>query len=427
MSRIASVTTASALLVAIAFAPLSSARAAGSTPTFVALPLERALDLAGSRSASVLRAIANVRQREAELQIARLSLLPSATAAYALAPQAGATTSSTIAQHSWTVGAGISISDLVSGSATIRSAAATLLAAQRDADAAVLAERERTIKLYFGALQACAAQQLRAQLVEGAAADRDAAAVRMQKGDAPRLDLVRADVSLAQAHAELARATAQRDDAVAALASETGVDPASLTAISEGVPLQGHNRASSLTPDDAARRAVASRPEIASLRAQLQARQADLGAARASAFPKLTAGAGYQWGVDSGQQANGTEAAINLELPLGFTFTPRTQIAQAEISATSADLDETIRSIALSAASATRDVNAAAVALDASLSARDQARDALHAIQTGYRQGASSSLDVGEARRTYVQASLDALAAQYDRAQADAILEIEVP
>ena len=116
-----------------------------------------------------------------------------------------------------------------------------------------------------------------------------------------------------------------------------------------------------------------------------------------------------------------------MEFPLGFTFAQRTQIAQAEISATSADLDETTRAIALSAAAATRDADAAALALEASLAARDQAHDALHAIQIGYREGASSSLDVSEARRTYVQASLDALAAQYDRAQADAIFEIEVP
>jgi outer membrane protein TolC len=427
MSRIAFVTTSTALLaLAMAIAPLS-ARAAGTTPTFVALPLERALDLAGVRSASVLRAIATVRRSEAELQIARLSLLPSATAAYALAPQAGVNSPAAIAQHSWTVGAGISISDLVSGNATIRSAAAALLAAQRDADSAVLRERERTVKLYFGALQACATLRLREQLLEGATADQDAAAVRTRKGDAPQLDLVRAGVALAQAHAELARATADRDDAVAALASETGVDSASLADISEGAPLEGHSRARSLTPEDAANRAVAGRPEIASLRAQLQARQADLEAAHASAFPKLVAGAGYQWGIDSGQPANGTEAAINVEFPLGFTFAQRTQIAQAEISATSADLDETTRAIALSAAAATRDADAAALALEASLAARDQAHDALHAIQIGYREGASSSLDVSEARRTYVQASLDALAAQYDRAQADAIFEIEVP
>ncbi len=427
MSRIAFATIASLLAVAIAAAMPVRARAAGDTPTFVSLPLERALDLANARSASVLQAIATVRQREAELQIARLSLLPSATADYALAPQAAVNSPGTIAQHSITLGAGISISDLISGDATIRSAAASLLAAQADAGAAVLRERERTVRLYFGALQASATEQLREQQIEGATTDRDAASLRVRKGDAPELDRVRAEVALSQAHADLARAVADRDDAIDALAAETGVDPAGLSAVSLGVPLQGHQRASTLTPEDAARRAVAARPEIASLKAQLQSRQQDLRAARASAFPKFVAGAGYQWGVDSGQPVAGTEATVHVELPLGFTSTQRAQIAESQIAATSADLDQTTREVALSAGSATRDANAAATALEAARAARDQAGDALRAIQVGYREGASSSLDVSEARRTYVQASLDALTAQYARAQADAIFDIEVP
>ncbi|MBV9333328.1 MAG: hypothetical protein JO146_04925, partial [Candidatus Eremiobacteraeota bacterium] len=48
-------------------------------------------------------------------------------------------------------------------------------------------------------------------------------------------------------------------------------------------------------------------------------------------------------------------------------------------------------------------------------------------VEIGYREGASSSLDVADARRTYAQASADALVAEYQHALAVAIVEVIVP
>jgi outer membrane protein TolC len=79
------------------------------------------------------------------------------------------------------------------------------------------------------------------------------------------------------------------------------------------------------------------------------------------------------------------------------------------------------------------DVSAAARTYAESLQATQSARRAriaaqqqLQATQTGYRNGASSSLDVQVARRTYVSAQLDELNAIYAQAQAAATLEEEM-
>jgi outer membrane protein TolC len=74
-----------------------------------------------------------------------------------------------------------------------------------------------------------------------------------------------------------------------------------------------------------------------------------------------------------------------------------------------------------------RTARAAQAAERAAERARDAAQQALSAVELGYREGASSSLDVAEARRAAVQASVDALVARYQRAQAQALLEVLVP
>jgi outer membrane protein TolC len=51
----------------------------------------------------------------------------------------------------------------------------------------------------------------------------------------------------------------------------------------------------------------------------------------------------------------------------------------------------------------------------------------LSAVELGYREGASTSLDIADARRTYQQATVDALVAEYQRALAFAVLQVIVP
>ncbi len=50
----------------------------------------------------------------------------------------------------------------------------------------------------------------------------------------------------------------------------------------------------------------------------------------------------------------------------------------------------------------------------------------MRATELGYRNGASSSLEVASARATYAQAVVDDLSAQYDLQKAAATLEVEI-
>lgn len=393
------------------------------TLTFV-VSLAKAQALALDRSTQVRSAAAVVRQKYADLHRTRATALPSATFDYALNPQASNDNTS-IEQHNATFGLGVNVNSLLNAGESGRSAAADLLAAERDYDAAVLQERGRAAQLYFTALDALAAEGVRASSLAGARSDAHAAQVRRDAGDAPALDVIRADVAVAQARADLARAKAQRDNALDALASEIGVTPSALSSTAQNAPAR--TTAERLDPDAASRRALASRPELASLQAQLNARRADLHLASRSNLPAMTANAGYQRGVDTGVRVSGPAATVHVEVPLGMPARDQVEAARAQLDAAQAQLDGERRAVALDASSAARNARAADEALAAAIAARDEAQRALRAVQTGYREGASSSLDVADARRTALQAELNERSAEYAREEAYAALEVAVP
>jgi cobalt-zinc-cadmium efflux system outer membrane protein len=392
-------------------------------PVFAQLSLADAQQRATANNVDAQVALAAVRRREASLHLARIGAVPHLIGDYSLSPQANAPTTGTVEQHYFAVGAGISINDLVGASNSIRAAAGDLLAAERGADAAGIAARENAVKLYFAALQAIALESFRSSALLGAQRDRNAADLRAHNGAAPQLDVVRADVTLAQAHADLARAQADRDDAIDALASATGIDPAGLSAVT-AVPISAEPP---LDVTRAVTRALAGRPELAALLATIEARNADVNAARQSWMPSTTIQGGYEKGVDTGIPVQGAQVAAHLDLPLASGSDDRVASAETEVDEAYAQLVDERRKIRLEVAAAVRDAQAQESAAKGADRARSEAERALTAVEIGYREGASSSLDVADARRTYDQASVDALVAEYQRAVAFAILTVIVP
>lgn len=401
---------------------LGALTVAAAVPAFAHLTLADAISKTIANDAAVAQAQATVRERQAELRLARLGGIPHFNADYSLSPQAAPTGSATVEQHFIAVGAGVALADVLAASPAIRQAAAELVSAQRAEDASVLQARTSAIGLFFSALRTAAVATVRRDAVRGAQRELTAARMRAGVGEAPHLDIVRADVTLAQAQADLAQADADRDDALDALASAANLPAGALT-------LGGRLAPPPAPPDRqrAVERALAARPELAALSAAIAARVDGVELARRAGWPAVTVSGGFQSGVDTAVPVHGPEAAVHLDLPLAGGNGDRIDAAQAQADAVRAQLAEQQRAIALSVSSAIRDALAAAAAQTAAERARDEAGRALAAVELGYREGASSSLDVDLARRTYVQTSVDALVAEYRRAQTAALVEVLVP
>ncbi|PZR58571.1 MAG: hypothetical protein DLM50_03580 [Candidatus Meridianibacter frigidus] len=384
---------------------------------FVNLTPQVAQESALSHSPEVQGASARVHEMQAALAVARGIIGPSAYANYTQAPQAGAA-GETITQRFSTIGLQTTSGDLLAYSPGVRLAQFNLQSAQADLLAAQAAERMKAIAFFYDALRGWANLKARENALAVAQADERAASLRYFAGDAPRLDVLRADVAVDQARADLATAQAGQANAYEALSVETTIVPGQI-AFADVVTIQP-----GIAPRDAVGRALLMRPEVASARAAVDAQISALRAAQRGIFPTVSVQGGYTRGTDTGQRVAGPSANIQMSLPLSNSGAARVNIERAKLEQAQAHLESVNRKVSIEVAAATRTYDADHVAALAARQARLQAEATLKATQTGYRSGASSSLDVTAARQTYEQSLLAELNAYYAELQARATLRL---
>jgi outer membrane protein TolC len=387
---------------------------------FADLSLAQAESAAVATSPDVTLADAVVRENAAALAGVRGALGPSVTGSYVEAPQGGAN-NETISQRLTTVGVQTTVGDLLSHSPLVAGAAATLRSAQSSLVAAQRTERVKVIGLYYDALKARAIAQARDTALRTAQQQRDAATIRVRAGDAPRLDVVRANVAVARATAAAETARAADQNSTEALVVEANAKTPLDRTVDQQLPA-----ASDIAPADAVARALATRADVRAARETTAAAQAAAAAARRASFPALTVGAGYEKGVDGGVRIQGPTLNVTVGIPLNGAA--RSQVAQrtAIVAQDVAKAQAQERQIALDVAAAARNLAASQRATAASTQARQEAFNELQATDLGYRNGASSSLELANARDTYTQALVDELSSVYDELKARATLELGV-
>lgn len=395
--------------------------AASGAQQFGALPLPAALQDAVRISPDVAQARARVTENEALLAAARGAAAPAITLGYAAAPQGG-NANTTIEQSLTTLGAGVTLGDYLAYAPAVRQAQFTLAAAQYDLLDAERTERVKVIALYYDALKAGATANLRAEDLSGAQSDLRAAQLRFKAGDVPRLDVVRAQVALASAQANLDAANVELANAENALAVETGVRAQSFGKI-RNAPAQPPPPAD---PGQAVARAIAQRSDLTSAQQAVRAEEAAVRVAQRGAFPVVTVNAGYTHGYDSGVLVNGPAATVNVSVPVSHAAADRAAAERARLAQAQYKAAALQRSITVDVSAAARTYQESMRAVESARRARAAAQEELRATGIGYRSGASSSLDVADARRTYVQAALAELTAVYAQAQAAATLQEEM-
>ncbi len=417
------------LALAVSVSPLAAlAQPLPSAPrpvAFAGLPLNVAEESAVAQSPDVAGADAVVRENAAALAAARGALGPSLTGSYTEGPQAGAN-GDTISQHITNLGVQTTLGDLAAYSPLVASAAATLRGAQASLAAAQRTERVKTIGLYYDALKARAIAQARDEALGTARRQRDAAAIRVQAGDAPRLDLVRANVAVARATATAETARAADQNATEALAVETATKFALDRTVEQGAPPgTGSAPATGIAPEAAVALARANRADLRAAQQTTLAAQAAVAAARRQQLPALTVAVGYSRGVDAGVPVHGPSLNLTFGLPLNGAARAGVAQKSALVAEAAAKAQSQQRQIALDVAASARNLAAAQRATVATSQAREESQRELQATTLGYRNGASSSLEVAAARDTYTQALVDELSSVYDELKARATLDLE--
>jgi len=409
---------------------------------FGALSPAQAGDAAVAVSPSIAVADAQVRQNAATLGAARSALVPSLASSYVQTPQ-GNPPGPNVISRLVTVGLQETLTDFLSYGSVLRQAALTLTASRADRDVAIRDERIKTVQYYYDALKARSTVTARSAALASARASDSAATLRFTAGDAPRLDVLRAEVAVARAEADLESSRVAEADADQALLLETGLpestdlqttrEATTDTLPAAGVRL-GSGAAAASTPAAAGAgtanavvtNALANRAEIASLSASADAAGAGRRVIAGGAFPVLLVGGGYTAGTDSGVPIGAPSLTASVLFPLGAGAHDRIAAEDAKIAAAKARFEAGRRAIMLEVATSVRSVASLERTLDATQRESLAARAELTATELGYRSGASSSLDVEVARTADTSATIARVDAEYNLAKARAVLALEI-
>ncbi|HEY1951255.1 MAG TPA: TolC family protein [Gemmatimonadaceae bacterium] len=253
----------------------------------------------------------------------------------------------------------------------------------------------------------------RADLTEAENLARDFLAktqARFNAGTAAKLDVIRANVTLAQASTDLLANALDVQTTSSALERLVGRSQGLVVVPTDSLEVPGP--LPSLESVVAA--GLASRPELASIRAQRAGARANTALAKQFWLPDLVLGVSRDY-----NQPDPALFSTGLSFPIPVFFWQHTRGQIAEASFRERELSATERDVVAAVTQDLRDSYAnARVALQQAVFIRDQllpsARAAYRAASASYTLGGSSALDVLDARRSLLDAETqyaDALAA----------------
>jgi outer membrane protein len=369
------------------------------------ITLAQAVDWALCRNADIQSAAATVRIRAAQLGQERAQYWPtvsgSATELRETTQYPGSRSPTSSDTATTVYGALTSrLLDFGGRRATVRAASELLAAAFASQDAKIQKVLATVVQGYFDAVTARALMNAKAEDRTLADQTVNSANHRLLRGNGAQSDALQAQSALARAELELNRTRAAYEKALAVLTYATGLP----IGVSIEVPLELQP---SPTPDmkqaltawvDAARR---SHPAIVAARADVEAAEAQVTAARSSGRPTLDFQANYyangfpQQGLAANRQRS-TTLGITIAIPLfdGFLTRYRVHEAEATVSLKEAALIDTERVTLTDIVSAYADATAAVSNLTAARDLLQAASAAQASSERRYEAGATDILEL---------------------------------
>jgi outer membrane protein len=253
------------------------------------------------------------------------------------------------------------------------------------------------------------------EAAERAQAQWKRAQARVEVGQRPRFDLIRAEVEQAQAELALVGARNAQALARAQLASACG-----RTALPEGIELAPPPIAPAPpqgTPDALYAEAEANRPELRAIRARQKAAEAARDAARSQYWPSL--GANGAWGVrgpSPSELETGWQATAQLTVPLfaGGADQARWRETEANASLAAAQAEQLARTTRLEVDAGRLGAVEAQRRLEAAQRLQSAAEEGLRLATARYETGAGDPVEMADAQATLAQARATAVRAALD-------------
>ncbi len=267
--------------------------------------------------------------------------------------------------------------------------------------------RERTIRqvagLYLQAESAAARVKAAASRVDTAQALDDLAEKQHGAGVATGVDVLRAQVALANERQNLVEARNAAEQALLALERSIGIDPGAPVVLAETLEFRSFAPPAA---DAAVAQALAARPDVQALEAQRQAILDQQAANRARYLPRLGIDANYG-GI--GRTLSDVRQTVFLSATLRFTLFDgdrsgeRTQI-DSRLQGIDAQLADLRRGIAGDVRSALLDLQSAAEAVSVARQGEDLAGRELKLARDRFRAGVTDNVEVVTAQDSLARA-----------------------
>jgi outer membrane protein, heavy metal efflux system len=278
-----------------------------------------------------------------------------------------------------------------------RAAGAELSAARYEQIGTALDLRLSVKTAYYGALRAQEEYDLAQTTLDGARKFAEAARTQFEAGDAPRSNVIRAEIELTRSEQGLAQAQTERDNSLAELVSLIGKPAGTPVVLSDTLTFVPASY--STTALEAL--ALETRPDLLAVRATRSSLAAATQTARAESRPDL---------FIEGRRASIEPSVEGASIRAGITLSPfdlgkkRADVAAARSAVAEQDarIAEAERTARLDVETASRNLEAARKAVESFESGRlARGKELLDMAQTGYEKGASTYLEVLDAQNVY--------------------------
>jgi len=250
------------------------------------------------------------------------------------------------------------------------------------------------------------------------------AQVRLKADTAPKFDVIRAEVQLAEARQRILdaeNAVTTRQQTLITLMGRPDLDIGDLV-----------TKDTAVTPkslDELLAVAHQQRPDLLAARQAVIVAQAGLGVARAESKPEIRALTGYKtYAAETPLQLNGWYAWLGVKLPIldgGFSHARR-QEARSAITKAQANVRATENEVISNVKQKYSDLTSAVSRENVALAAVSQAEEAYRLASLRYEAGVSTSVEVTDAQSTLTRARNDLVRSRLDISTASARLELAV-
>jgi len=386
--------------------------AALQSPDAARLTVTEAVRQAVERSPAVTAARSRVEAAESSVRGARAPYNPQAE----LAPGVGFTNGNALLSQRFDV-------------AGRRSAEARVQVGEQ---AASVAEWERTRLQAAGEARLAYYELARARAVEAATQEtadlarqlRDAVRRRVEIGEAPAVQVTRAEIEVGRVEQELIRARGDASSRLATLNRLLGLEPTRPQVLADQMDVP--EAPANIT--DLVEQALNRRPELSSARALVQAQQGQVDVARSQRRPDLFAEfASDLWSLDRDAfRSRNLGFQVRLSMPLFDRGRIRAEVdrARAGVRERAAEVEVVRRTLAVEVERAAAELaTAREIALNYRQTLLPRSQELLKASRSGFEIGLTSFLEVLEAQRVLRQAQTEYLTSLTEALRAQIALE----